>query len=191
MSNISGAAERNKGPILAVLKRVLPARGLVLEVASGTGQHVVHFAKALPQLTWQPSDREPEELERSLKQEALKNVRAPLALDVLAPWPIDKADAVVCSNMIHIAPWEAGLALIAGAARIGAKLLFLYGPYRRRDRPTAPSNEAFDADLRARDARWGLRELQTVVEAAERCGFRLDEVVEMPANNLSVVLRSG
>jgi SAM-dependent methyltransferase len=191
MSNISGPAERNKGPILEVLKRVLPARGLVLEVASGTGQHVVHFAKALPQLTWQPSDRDPEDLARSLKQQALKNVRAPLALDVLAPWPIDTADAVVCSNMIHIAPWEAGLALIAGAARTGAKLLFLYGPYRRRNRPTAPSNEAFDADLRARDPRWGLRELETVVETAERCGFRLDEVVEMPANNLSVVLRSG
>lgn len=191
MSTISGAAERNKGPILEVLKRVLPPHGLVLEVASGTGQHVVHFAGALPQLTWQPSDRDAEALAAYVSNAGLANILRPLALDVLAPWPIDAADAVVCSNMVHIAPWEAGLALIAGAARLRAKLLFLYGPYRRRDRPTAPSNEAFDADLRARDARWGLRELETVVEAANRCGFRLDEVVEMPANNLSVVLRSG
>ena len=191
MSNRSGPAERNKGPILEVLKRVLPARGLVLEVASGTGQHVVHFARALPHLTWQPSDRDVQALQFILAQARLGNLRPPLALDVCAPWPIDAADAVICSNMIHIAPWEAGLALIGGAERLGAKLLFLYGPYFRRGRPTAPSNEAFDADLRSRDPRWGLRELETVVEAANRCGFRLDEVVEMPANNLSVVLRSG
>lgn len=187
MSSISAAAERNKGPILEVLRRVLPARGLVLEIASGTGQHVAHFAKSLPALTWQPSDVDLQDFSDS----GLPNVLPVMHLDVTRPWPLGRADAVVCSNMIHIAPWEAALALIAGAARVQARLLFLYGPYRRRDRLTAPSNEAFDASLRAHDPRWGLRELETLAEAAAREGYRLSEVVEMPANNLSLVFRSG
>ena len=187
MSKISDAAERNKQPILDVLRRVLPRRGTVLEVASGTGQHVAHFAAALPGLTWQPSEVDIE----NWKDPGVRNVLPVLQLETTKPWPIKHADAVVCINMLHASPWEAGQSLIAGAARIGAKLLFLYGPYRRRDRPTAPSNEEFDAWLRRRrDPRWGLRYLEAVVDEAAASGFRLDEVVEMPSNNLSLVLRS-
>lgn len=185
MSKLSEAADRNKAPILEVLRRALPPRGLVLEVASGTGQHVAHFAAALPGLRWQPSDVSLEDF----RPPGLPNVAPAVELDVMKPWPLERADAVVCSNMIHIAPWEAALALIDGAARIGANVLFLYGPYRRGDRPAAPSNEAFDASLRARDPRWGLRSVEAVSEAARARGFRLDEIVEMPANNLSLVLR--
>lgn len=187
MSKLSDAAERNKQPILEVLGRVLPPRGTVLEVASGSGQHVAHFAAALPNLTWQPSDREVEDF----ADPGLPNVLPIIALDTTRPWPITHADAVVCINMLHAASWEAGRALIAGTARIGAGLLFLYGPYRRSDRPTAPSNEEFDAWLRrSRDPRWGLRTLEAVVEEARASGFRLDEVVEMPSYNLSLVFRS-
>src|SRR5918993_2998870 len=149
------AAERNKEPILAVLRRVLPERGLVLEIASGTGQHVIHFAGELPHLTWQPSDPDPE-LRSSIRawiaQTGLSNVRAPLELDVCRqPWPVDAADAVVCINMIHIAPWAATTALMAGAARLlpTTGVLVLYGPGRREGRHTAPSNEAFDRQLQA------------------------------------------
>lgn len=186
MSKFSTAAERNKDPIRAVLRRVLPARGLVLEVASGSGQHVAHFAAALPDVTWQPSDLDVEDL--SLP--SLGNVLPPVVLDVTKPWPVARADAVVCINMLHASPWEAGQALLAGAGRLGAGLLYLYGPYRRKDRPTAPSNEAFDEWLRERDPRWGLRSLEVVVETARAGGFRLDEVVEMPSNNLSLVFRA-
>jgi Protein of unknown function (DUF938) len=185
MSKLSDAAERNKAPILELLRRVLPPRGLVLEVASGTGQHVAHFAAALPRLTWQPSDVDLQDFRFS----GLSNVLEPLVLDVCHPWPLEHAEGVVCSNMIHIAPWEATLALIEGTAGIGAEVLFLYGPYRRSDRPTAPSNEAFDASLRAHDPRWGLRSVEAVAEAASGKGLRLDEIVEMPANNLSLVFR--
>ena len=185
MSKFSAAVERNQGPILAVLRRVLPPRGLVLEVASGSGQHVAHFAAALPHLTWQPSDLDVE----ALRQLRRNNLLEPLTLDVCKPWPIEGADAVVCINMLHASPWDAGQALLAGAARLGARLLYLYGPYRRKDRPTAPSNEEFDEWLRTRDPRWGLRSLEVVVETARASGFRLDEVVEMPSNNLSLVFR--
>ena len=185
MSKFSDAAERNKGPILEVLRRVLPPRGMVLEVASGSGQHVAHFAAALPGLTWQPSNPDVEDL----LQVRGENILEPLVLDTCKPWPIEHADAVVCINMMHASPWEAGQALLAGAGRLGAKLLFLYGPYRRKDRPTAPSNEEFDAWLRTRDPRWGLRSLETVTEAARSGGFRLDEIVEMPSNNLALVFR--
>jgi SAM-dependent methyltransferase len=191
------AAERNKDPILAVLRRVLPQSGLVLEIASGTGQHVVHFARALPGLTWQPS--EPDMQNRLsiagwLAETGLPNVRPPLDLDVCRPdWPIDHADAVLCINMIHISPWQATEQLLAGCERIlrPGGILYLYGPYRRGGRPTAPSNEAFDASLRQRDPQWGVRDLETVVEAASGHGMDLSEVVEMPANNLSVVLLRG
>ena len=187
MSKLTDAAERNKEPILEVLRRVLPRRGTVLEVASGSGQHVAHFAAALRNLTWQPSDVEVEDF----SDPGLPNVRPIIALDTTKPWPLTHADAVVCINMLHASPWEAGRALIAGAGRVGAGLLFLYGPYRRGDRPTAPSNEEFDAWLRReRDPRWGLRNLEAVVEEARASGFSLDEVVEMPSNNLSLVLRS-
>ena len=186
----SAACERNREPILAALRDELPARGVVLEVASGTGMHAAWFAAALPGLTWQPTDRE-EASRRSVAAwcEGLPNVRPPLALDVLEPWPVDRADAVFCANMIHIAPWEAGRALLAGAARVlsaGAPLV-LYGPFVRPGVETAESNLRFDADLRARDPRWGLRSLDDVVAAAG--GFRLARVVELPANNVVVALR--
>ena len=168
------AAERNKEPILAVLRRVLPDSGLVLEIASGTGQHVVHFAQALPDLEWQPSDPDPEarsSIAAWIAHEGLPNVRPPLDLDVGAePWPIERADAVVCINMIHISPWAATLHLMAGAARLLPMqgVLFLYGPFRRLDRETAPSNEAFDAQLRRQNPEWGVRNLEAVVSVAEQ-----------------------
>jgi hypothetical protein len=191
------AAERNKAPILDVLKRVLPATGLALEIASGTGQHVVHFARALPNLIWQPSDPDPE-LRRSisarLRSGEPENVRQPLDLDVLcAPWPVSHASAVVCINMIHIAPWAATGALLSGGAQVlaSAGVMFLYGPYRRGGAHTAPSNEAFDLDLRARNPEWGVRDLEEIALLAEAAGLELEEIVEMPANNLSVILSKG
>ncbi|PWC36973.1 SAM-dependent methyltransferase [Azospirillum sp. TSO22-1] len=185
------ATGRNRDPILAVLRRVLPARGTVLEVAGGTGQHAAHFAEALPDLVWQPTDPDPaHRASIAAWTEGLPNVRPPLALDATRrPWPVERADAVLCINMIHIAPWAACLGLLAGAAEIlasGAPLV-LYGPYRRGGAHTAPSNAAFDANLRARNPEWGVRDLEAVAHAA--AGFVLDEVVEMPANNLTVVFR--
>ena len=189
------SAERNKGPILDVLTRVLPGRGVVLEIASGTGQHVVHFAKALPGLSWQPSDPDPE-LCRSIAirvaEEQLANINPPIELDVTRPrWPLQTADAIVCINMIHVAPWSATLALLEGAQGLLATgcVLFLYGPYRRFGRHTSKSNEQFDADLRAQDPAWGLRDLEAVSEAAASSGFVLAEIVEMPANNFSVIFK--
>jgi len=193
----AAAAERNREPILAVLERVLPARGEVLEIASGTGQHVVHFAKALPGLSWQPS--EPDRAMHGsiaawIAHEGLANVRPPIALDVsLDPWPVTRADAILCINMIHIAPWQAAVDLMAGAGRLLAPggVLFLYGPYRRFGRHTADSNAAFDAQLKASDPDWGVRDLEAVVDIAEPNGLELEEVVAMPVNNFSVVLRKG
>lgn len=189
------AAERNRTPIAAVLKRVLPASGLALEIASGTGQHIVHFARELPHLFWQPSEPDAE-LRASIAawtmDAGLPNIRPPLNIDVTAEeWPIGHAGAVLCINMIHIAPWAATLHLLAGASRLlaGDGVLFLYGPYRRFGRHTAPSNEVFDHQLRARNQDWGVRDLEAVVEIAGRHRFRLEEVIAMPANNHSVVFR--
>jgi SAM-dependent methyltransferase len=189
----SPATARNRGPILDVLKRVLPQKGLIFEVASGTGEHAIHFARNLPEVTWQPSD--PDSGARAsiaawIAAEKLPNVRAPLAFDVTStPWPVERADAVVCINMIHISPWSAAEALLRGAGRIlpTGGVLFLYGPYKRDGRHTAPSNEAFDQDLRRRNAAWGVRDLADVEKVAFAGGLRLSQVVEMPANNLSVV----
>jgi Protein of unknown function (DUF938) len=192
---LSPSAERNKGPVAEVLKRVLPDRGLVLEVASGTGQHVVHFAREAPQLTWQPSERDGECLQSIalwLAAEGPANVLAPLRLDVAEqPWPIASAAAVVSLNMIHIAPWDAGMALIRGAAAVlgPGGLLFLYGPFRRGATHTSPSNEAFDRQLRGQNPAWGVRDLEEVAFYAAAYGFGPPETHEMPANNLSVVLR--
>ena len=193
----SPAAERNKGPILDVLRRVLPPVGLVLEVASGTGQHVVHFANALPEITWQPSDPDAAMLESirarvaaTVRAGAGANIEPPIDLDVCAErWPIARADAVLAANLIHIAPWSATEGLLRGAGRaLGAGApLVLYGPFKREGRHTAPSNEAFDASLRARNAEWGVRDLDVVADRARTHGFVLREVVEMPANNLTVV----
>jgi SAM-dependent methyltransferase len=189
----SEAAQRNKGPILAVLQRTLPSTGLVLEIASGSGQHIAHFAAALPALQWQPSDpdaRSRASIRAWIRGEGLANVNEPVALDVRSvPWPVLRADALVCINMIHIAPWAATEALFAGAQRLlaAAAVLFLYGPYRRFDSHTAPSNAAFDAQLRATNPAWGVRDLERVVEVAAQARFELAEVVAMPANNFSVV----
>jgi SAM-dependent methyltransferase len=191
------AAERNKQPILEVLAPLLPASGEVLEIASGTGQHAAHFAAALPGLRWRPSDPDPAaraSIAARIADEKLANVGAPLDLDVTRqPWPLERADAVVCINMIHISPWAATGALMQGSARIlpAGGLLFLYGPYRRGGAHTAPSNEAFDASLRAQDPAWGVRDLETVAGVAASAGFSLEKVVAMPANNLSVVFRRG
>lgn len=189
------AAVRNAAPILDVLRSALPARGTVLEIASGTGQHAAHFAAALPGIDWQPSDADPRARASIAAWRAhagLANLREPLDLDVRRePWPVDTVDAIVCINMIHIAPWEAAVALMKGAGgRIAAGgAIVLYGPYRRGGAHTAPSNEAFDADLRARDPSWGVRDLEAVEALAQAEGFVCEAVVPMPANNFSVVFR--
>jgi hypothetical protein len=190
------ATQRNRDPILHVLRRVLPSAGLVLEIASGTGEHAAAFAGALHGVTWQPSDADPAARASIAAWTAdLPNVRPPLALDVTAsPWPIDAADAIVCINMIHIAPWAACEGLMRGAGAIlpaGGGVLFLYGPYAIAGAHTASSNAAFDADLRARDPRWGVRDLDAVVACAAAHGLRHVETVAMPANNLSVVFVRG
>jgi SAM-dependent methyltransferase len=190
------AAERNKEPILTVLRRVLPKTGLVLEIASGTGQHIVHFARELPAIEWQPSDPDPE-MHGSIKawmvRTGLRNVRGPINLDVSSgAWP-SHADAVLCINMIHIAPWSATLGLMAGTSRMLPKdgLLYLYGPYRRYGQHTAASNEAFDRDLRSRNPEWGVRDLGSVAEVAANYGLVFEDAIEMPANNLSVIFRQS
>jgi len=192
-SHESPAAERNKQAIADVLARVLPRAGLVLEIASGTGQHAEHFARAFPALTWQPS--EPGSgtlaiLAERVRRAALPNLRAPLELDAhgAAP-PLDAVAAILCINMIHIAPWSACAALLVLAERLlapGAPLV-LYGPFKRGGEHTAPSNAAFDASLRGRNPEWGVRDLDEVAAIAARHSFRLAEAVAMPANNLTVV----
>jgi Protein of unknown function (DUF938) len=187
------ATERNRAPILEVLRRILPPSGLVLEIASGTGEHAVHFAAALPGLEWQPSDADPAARASIVAWRAeagIANIRDPLALDAASPnWPIERADAVVAINLVHISPWVATIGLLAGAARIlgrGAPL-YLYGPYLQQGVETAPSNLAFDHSLRQSDPRWGLRVLETVVAAGDAAGFDLAESIDMPASNLSLV----
>ncbi len=190
MKQVAPAAARNREPIREVLARHLPERGVVLEIASGSGEHAAHLARAFPHLAWQPTDVAETALASiaAWRDEAgLPNLRAPMRLDVTdATWPA--ADAIVCINMIHIAPWDATLALFAGAARTlgpGA-LLYTYGPYRF-DGVTAPSNDEFDRSLKSRDPRWGVRDVTDLRAAAT--GFDLAEVVAMPANNHSLVWR--
>ncbi len=190
------AAARNREPILAALRGRLPAAGLLLEVASGTGEHAAHLAAAFPTLTIQPSDPDADaraSIAAWAAEAGLPNLRPPLALDAAAAaWPLAHADAVLCINMIHIAPWAAAEGLLHGAARIlppGAPLV-LYGPFRQGGAHTAPSNAAFDDSLRAQDPRWGVRDLEAVAALAAGQGFGAPEVVPMPANNLTVVFRS-
>ena len=184
---------RNRDPILDVLRRVFPQRGLVLEIASGSGEHAAYFAQKLPGLTWQPSDPEAEALVSIAAHRdaaSLPNLLAPVRLDVTAEhWPMTRADAVICCNMIHIAPWTACEGLMAGAARLlpAAGILYLYGPYKIGGRHTAPSNQEFDAYLRRQDPQWGIRDLDEVTALAGRNDFTLVETVAMPANNLSVI----
>ena len=189
------AAARNRGPILEVLRETLPKSGLVLEIASGTGEHVAHFAAALPDLTFQPSD--PGAAERAsilgwIAASGATNILGPLALDAAAtPWPVSHADAILCINMIHISPWAATEGLFAHAARLlpeGAPLI-LYGAYKRGGAHTAPGNVAFDEALRRQNPEWGVRDLETVAALAARSGFSAPRIVEMPANNLGVVFR--
>ncbi len=189
------ATQRNREPILEVLRQVLPSTGRVLEIASGTGEHAVFFAAAFPSLEWQPTDADDDALqsiEAWRVDKAVANVRAPLRLDVTGDeWPVAQADAVVCVNMIHISPWDATRALMRGAARVlpvGGPLV-LYGPYLVPGVPTAPSNLEFDASLRARNAEWGLRDLEAVTAEARSNGLERDRVVQMPSNNLTVVFR--
>ena len=194
-ARIAPATARNRDPILAVLRRVLPPAGTVLEIASGSGEHAVYFAAGLPHLAWQPTDRDPVALasiaaHRELAQP--ENLLPPLALDVCElPWPVSRVEAIVCINMIHISPWAATQCLIAGAAELlgpGA-VLYLYGPYMVDGRHTAQSNAAFDASLKAQDPDWGVRDLGDVQALASEHGFEFVERVAMPANNLSVVFR--
>lgn len=190
----SPAAERNAAPILAELQRVLPTAGVLLEIAAGTGQHASHLGAGLPGWTWWPTDADPDALSSIHAWCAgLPNVRPPLVLDVLAqPWPGAlpvAVDAIYCANLIHIAPWACTGALVRGAARRLAPhgLLVTYGPYLEDDVPTAAGNLAFDADLRARDAAWGLRRLADVADEARAAGLVLRERAAMPANNLLLV----
>lgn len=188
------SAQRNKVPIRRVLEHVLPASGDVLEIASGTGEHVLHFAEAMPGLRWHPSEIDAalrRSMSRAIEAAGLTNVEAPLALDVRGAWPIDRADALVCINMIHIAPWAASRGLFSGAERVladGAAMV-VYGPFRRFGEHTAPSNARFDASLRAQDREWGIRAVEDVAALAGGHGLDLAEVVEMPANNLCLIFR--
>jgi hypothetical protein len=192
------ATARNRDHITKVLGRYLPSDGLVLEVASGSGEHVTHFANTLsPALKFQPSDPDPvsrTSIDAWVEATGVYNVLPALALDAsMDPWPIQQADAVICINMIHIAPWEAAIGLMRGAARLlpaGAPV-YLYGPYRRNGQHTAPSNEAFDHGLRLQNSKWGVRDLEAVAELADAHGFGKPIIEEMPANNLSLIFRRG
>ncbi len=191
------ATQRNREPILAVLREILPKQGLVLEVASGSGEHAVHFAAAFANLTFQPSDPDPAALasiDAWGRESALPNLRPAIRLDATASrWPITEADAILCINMVHISPWAATEGLIRQAAQLlpTGGPLYLYGPYRQPDVPLAASNAVFDDSLRRRNPKWGLRELEAVAELARAAGLGEPEVTQMPANNLSVVFRKA
>lgn len=195
MKLFSPAAERNKAPFAQVLRSLLPERGRVLEIASGSGQHAAFMARTFPHLSWQPSERDDRELAsiHAYREEAGQaNLLPPVRLDVLdTPWDAGPANALVCMNMIHISPWETTAALFRGAGRLldDDEPCCLYGPFRRLNGATAPSNEAFDTSLRARDPAWGLRVLEDVATVAEAAGFRLQDIHPMPANNLVVTFR--
>ena len=189
------ATARNREPIREVLARVLPASGTVLEIASGTGEHAVFFAERFGELEWQPSDIHPQALSSiaAWRDEArLRNLRAPITIDAASnEWPVDRADAVLSINMVHISPWASALGLLQGAELLlatGAPLI-MYGPWLKDDMPTVESNLAFDADLKRRDPEWGLRQVEDFAAAASERGFGLEETRVMPANNLMLLLR--
>lgn len=190
----SPAAERNRGPVLEVLQRVLPARGTALEIAAGTGQHAVHFAAGLPGWLWCPSDPDPSaraSIAIWAAEAALPNLLPAIELDVLAePWAVQGPfDAIFCANMLHISPWSTCAALMEGAARCAAPdaALLTYGPYFVQGQTASAGNLAFDADLRARNPAWGLRFVHEVEAQARAAGWALRETVAMPANNLMLV----
>lgn len=187
------ATARNRAPILAVLSRILPATGLVLEISSGSGEHAAFFAAALPHLNWQPTDLDTQAISSIAAHRAeagLANLLHPARLDASSgDWPITHTDAIVCINMIHIAPWAACVGLMAGAARTlrARGMLYLYGPFMENGVHTADSNRRFDVDLRMRNPDWGVRNLDDVVSLAADHGLRHIETTVMPANNRSVV----
>lgn len=182
------AAARNVGPIGDVLAQWLPASGLVLEIASGTGEHALAFARRFPHLDWQPSDPDPQALASiaAWQDEGPQNLRPPIQLDVTQSWPVDRADAILCINMVHISPWECSIELLNGAQRLlgrGAPMI-LYGPWLEAEVEAAPSNLAFDLDLKARDPDWGLRLVEDFAAEAQLRGLVLAERRQMPSNNL-------
>lgn len=188
------ATLRNRDPILAVLGRVLPQDGLLLETSSGSGEHAAYMAPRLAPRTWQPSDIDEAacaSVAAHVAECAADNILPPVKLDVTwANWPVDAAAAILSMNMIHIAPWEACLGLLDGAARVlsgDGAILYFYGPFKRSGKHTAPSNEAFDRSLRAQNPRWGIRDLDAITAEAETRGLALAEVVDMPSNNFSVI----
>ena len=190
------ATLRNRAAIVEVLADILPAQGRVLEIASGSGEHVVHFAAQFPDLEWQPSDPDPmavASIAAWMTDSGLSNIAPPVAIDARSgDWPIQSVDAILCINMIHISPWSATMGLFASAGRRlppGAPL-YVYGPFRRAGVATAPSNVSFDESLRSRNSEWGLRELEAVEELAVAAGLTREAIVEMPANNLSVIWRN-
>lgn len=193
----SPSALRNRGPIAEILQAVLPATGKALEIASGTGEHALYFAEHFPQNLWQPSDASPEAVAAIESWRAtadLPNLLPALELDATSPenWPdIDDVSAILCINMVHISPWSATEGLMRGAAKLLApgEPLILYGPYIRAGVETAPSNLAFDANLKQRNPAWGLRALENVAGLAGDYGFALDDIIPMPANNISAILR--
>jgi SAM-dependent methyltransferase len=193
----SPASERNKGPILEVLRGLLPPQASVLEIASGTGQHAEHFATQCPGWVWQPSDVQAQALPAvAARCAALPQVLPPVLLDVLMPaWPVaaQAFDAVYCANLLHISPWVCCAALMQGAARHLAPggALVLYGPYRVDGEPLAEGNRAFDADLRERNPQWGLRLLADVAQAAQAAGLAFEGRFSLPANNLALVFRQA
>lgn len=194
MRQSAPSALRNRGPIADVLSTLLPSEGAVLELASGTGEHVVHFAERFPTLTFQPSDPSPSaraSIEAHRLERALPNILPVIDLDVCATWPDVKADALLCINMIHISPPETVPALMQGAARVLCPrgVLVTYGAYRIGGKHTAPSNEAFDAWLHERDPRFGVRDLEWLVEEGAACGLTLEARIAMPSENFSLVWR--
>ena len=191
----SPSSMRNRDPILGVLRDHFPAKGVVLEIASGSGEHVVHFASHLPDLVWQPTDPSSEarqSIALRLAETDMESILPPIDLDAsTADWPVETADAILAINMVHISPWAATEGLLAGAGRLLAtgSPLVLYGPYRQEGRDFVESNAAFDASLKARNPLWGIRQLEDVVACAKTHGLALDAVIDMPANNLSVIFR--
>lgn len=192
----SPAAARNAAPILAELQTVFPAEGQVLEIAAGSGQHAVAFARAFPGLQWLPTDPSPVALASiaALRQDAgLANLQAPQVLDTRDPWPARKIDAVLCVNLTHISPWAATEALVQGAARVlsAGGPLVIYGPFRVDGAHTSAGNVAFDRSLRQQDPRWGIRDAEAVDALAAQAGLVAEARVSMPANNRLLVYRQG
>lgn len=187
------ATERNRTPILDVLSRILSEKGEILEIASGSGEHIVHFAKAFPEITWHPSDLENDcltSIQAWIDHEQLENINTPLSLDTTENnWPDFVLDALLCINMVHISPWEATTGLMDKAARYLKKggILYLYGPYRRNGQHTAPSNASFEEWLKEKDPEFGVRHMEEVETEASRNGLTLSQIIDMPANNFSLV----